>query len=131
MRFFAGILTVLALSCVAGRAGAEEAPGDDRRPQTGVDRLAGGIALTAFGAISFATAAICETSVVIPTEQSACFTTSFLVGAPVLAAGVTLIVVGAVEHSRYNDWARRHPNLLGFSLAPTPHGSALGWSARF
>jgi hypothetical protein len=134
MRWCATFLLALALALArpSKLAWAEEADvATDVRPATGADRLGGGIVLTAFGALSFATAPICKTGVVIPAEQNACFTTSLMVGTPVLVAGITLIVIGAVEHSKYNEWARRHPNLVGLSLSPASHGGAFGWSATF
>jgi hypothetical protein len=48
--------------------------GADDRPSTGVDALGSGVALTAIGALSFATAPICKTGVVNTAEQSSCFT---------------------------------------------------------
>ena len=117
---------------LSGAAAAQEAPSRDTTPpETGVDLLAGGIALGAFGVLSLATAPICETSVVIPLEQSACLTTSVAVGAPVLATGITLIVIGAVQRAKYKDWVRRHPALQGLSFAAASGGAAFGWSATF
>jgi hypothetical protein len=105
--------------------------GADDRPSTGVDALGSGVALTAIGALSFATAPICKTGVVNTAEQSSCFTVSFATGTPLFVLGIPLIVFGAVQHARYGDWARKHPGLSELSFSPTSGGATVGWGATF
>jgi hypothetical protein len=78
-----------------------------------------------------ASAPICKTAVVNTAQQGSCFTVSFAVGTPFLAFGIPIIIYGAMEHSRYKEWARRHPALSGVSLSPTSRGAAVGWSTAF
>jgi hypothetical protein len=100
-------------------------------PSTGIDALASGGVLTAMGSLSFATAPICKSSVVPAAQQGSCFTVSFWAGATLIVLGVPLIVFGAVQHAKYNDWARKHPTLTGLSFSPTPGGGAIAWGGRF
>jgi hypothetical protein len=127
------VSTGLVAILLSGLASAQDAssPSAALPPATGVSLEATGIALGAFGVLSFATAPICKTSVVIPQEQNSCFDVSFAVGAPFLAAGIPLIVIGAIEHAKYTDWVKRHSPLLGFSFSPLAGGSAVGWRATF
>ena len=115
--------------------GQEASPSNGLPPPSGMDLEASGIVLSAIGALSFVTAPICKTSVVIPQQQSSCFDVSFAVGAPFLAAGISLIVVGAMQHAKYAAWVRSHPGLLALSFTPTggasSPGGALAWSATF
>jgi len=132
MRVGAFFLAAALALAVSWDAHAEDASADkDQRPPTGIDALGSGIALTAIGTLSFATAPICKSGVVNPPEQDSCFKVSFFIGAPVLALGIPIIVYGAVQHAKYAEWARRHPALAGLSFSPTPSGGAVGWSARF
>ncbi len=105
--------------------------GADVRPVTGMDAVASGIVLTALGTLSFATAPICLTGVVKAPEQGSCFTVSFAAGTPLLLLGVPLIAFGAVQHAKYEEWARRHPGLTGWSISPMSGGGGVGWSRRF
>jgi hypothetical protein len=105
--------------------------GHDIRPSNGIDALAGGSVLAAIGTLSFATAPICKSGVVNLAQQDSCFTASFVIGAPFLALGIPLIVFGAAQNAKYNDWARRHPTLTGLSVSPTSGGGAVAWSGRF
>jgi hypothetical protein len=100
-------------------------------PSTGIDALASGTVLTAIGALSFATAPICKTGVVSTTEQSSCFAVSFAAGTPLLILGIPLIVFGAVQHAKYDDWARKHPTLSELSFSPTLGGASVAWAATF
>jgi hypothetical protein len=112
-------------------AAQDASPRSGLPPPNGVDLIATGSALAAFGVASYATAPICKTSVVVAQEQSSCFEVSLIVGAPFLAAGISLFVVGAMQHARYAAWMRSHPAFFGLSIAPTGGGSLLGWGARF
>jgi hypothetical protein len=125
------VATAAAIVLCREAAAQEASPADTQPPSTGVDILASGSALTAIGVLSFAAAPICKTSVIIPQEQSSCFEVSFVVGAPFLAAGVPLIVVGAVRHAKYAAWVRSHPAVFGLSFSPTAGGAALGWRGTF
>jgi hypothetical protein len=132
MRRHAATLAFLAVLGVGRVASAEEAlPTSDPRPSSGVDLLGGGIALTAIGALSFATAPICNSSVVIPQEQSPCFSVSFIIGTPALVAGVSLVVIGAVQRAHYNAWLKRHPALRGLEFGSTSRGGLLGYDVSF
>jgi hypothetical protein len=97
----------------------------------GTDALAGGVALAAIGTLSFATAPLCRTGIVSAAEQGPCFITSFVAGTPFLVLGVPLIVFGAVQHAKYNDWARKHPTLVGLAFSPNATGGTVAWSAQF
>jgi hypothetical protein len=124
--------TFLAVASLGATASAEQAPEAlDPRPDTGTFVLGGGIALSVVGAASMVTSALCETSIVIPEEQSPCFSVSFLVGAPVLAAGITLTVVGVFQRIKYHDWMRRHPALRGLDFAATSRGAEFAYTLRF
>lgn len=101
------------------------------QPSTGIDALASGSALTVIGALSFATAPLCRTGIVNAAQQGPCFTTSFVAGTPFLVLGVPLIVFGAVQRAKYDDWARHHPTLVGLAFAPTPTGGTVAWSTQF
>ncbi len=101
------------------------------RPSDGMDALGSGAALTALGALSFATSPICKTSVVSAADQRSCFAISFAAGTPLLVLGVPLIVFGAVQHTKYSEWVRKHPHLGGVFASPTPGGAAVAWSANF
>jgi hypothetical protein len=105
--------------------------GKIERPSTGVDALLSGSALTAIGALSFATAPLCKTSIVSGPNQDSCFAVSFVAGAPLFALGVPLIVLGAVQHSKYEDWARKYPALSTLVFSPTSGGAALAWGTKF
>jgi hypothetical protein len=132
MRRYVCVGLAVALVGITRPSSAEESPQpDDRRPSSGLDLLGGGIALTAIGALSFATAPICETSVVIAREQSSCFAVSFVIGAPSLVAGISLIAIGVVQHTKYNQWMRRHPALQGLTFASTSRGGIFGYGVSF
>jgi hypothetical protein len=105
--------------------------GPVERPSNGTDALASGGALTVIGTLSFVSAPICRTGVVPLAEQGPCFTTSFVAGTPFLVLGVPLIVFGAVQRAKYNDWARKHPTLVGLVFSPTPTGGTVAWSTQF
>ncbi len=121
-------LAAVAASLVLCRTGLAE---ETQPPSTGVDYLGSGAALTAIGALVLATAPVCKTGVVTTAEQGTCFSTSFLIGAPILALGVPLIVFGSIQHERYLDWARRHPAVGALSFSPTSRGASLAWAATF
>jgi hypothetical protein len=97
----------------------------------GTDALASGGALVAIGTLSFLTAPICKTGVVSAAEQGPCFTTSFVAGTPFLVLGVPLIAFGAVQRAKYNEWARKHPTLVGLAFSPTLTGGTVAWSTQF
>jgi hypothetical protein len=105
--------------------------GHDIRPSNGIDAITGGGALAAIGTLSFATAPICKSGVVNLAQQDSCFTASFVIGAPFLALGIPLIVFGAAQNAKYNEWARRHPTLTGLTVSPTSGGGAVAWTRRF
>jgi hypothetical protein len=122
---------VAAVLCRTATAQVAPSPASSAPPPTGTDVLATGSALTAIGILSFATAPICKTSVVIPQEQSSCFGVSFAVGAPFFAAGIPLIVVGAMQRASFVAWMRNHPALVGISFSPNANGAVFGWSVTF
>jgi hypothetical protein len=125
------VACVAAISFPWPASGQEASPPNTLPPPTGVDLEATGGALAAFGVLSFATSPICKTSVVVPREQGPCLDVSFAVGAPFLAAGISLIVVGAMQHAKYASWIRSHPAVFGLWLSPTAGGTTLGWSSTF
>jgi len=100
-------------------------------PPAGIQLLAGGIALSVFGTFSFIAVPICQSAIVIPEEQGACVTTSVAVGVPVTVAGVSLIVVGAIERAHYNKWMRDHPAFRGLGFGTSSHGGSLTWGVSF
>ncbi len=103
----------------------------DPRPATGIDILGGGIGLAAFGALSLATASVCETSVVIAAEQSPCVTVSLAIGIPTLVTGISLITIGSLVHAKYNRWLEKHPALKGLDFAASAHKGSLWFALRF
>jgi hypothetical protein len=125
----AAVVTTVLCRTAAGQFA--PSPASSTPPPTGTDILATGSALTAIGILSLATAPICKTGVVIPQEQSSCFGVSFAVGAPFLAAGIPLIVIGAMERASFAAWMRSHPALFGISFSPNPSGARFGWSITF
>jgi|HubBroStandDraft_4_1064222.scaffolds.fasta_scaffold377448_2 hypothetical protein len=133
MRAFSHVVAAVVATVLCRTAAGQVAssPAVSAPPSTGTDVLATGSALTAIGILSFATAPICKTSVVILEEQSSCFGVSFAVGTPFLAAGIPLIVVGAMERASFVAWMRSHPALAGISFSPNASGVAIGWSVTF
>jgi hypothetical protein len=132
MRVLPRVLVAAAATLLCRTAEAQvTSPAGSPPPPTGADILATGSALTAIGVLSFVTAPICKTSVVVPQEQSACFGVSFVVGAPFLAAGIPLIAVGAMQRAKFAAWLRDHPALMGVLFSPSTSGVALGWGATF
>jgi hypothetical protein len=112
-------------------ARADDAPAPLRAPSDGTDILATGIVLTAIGALSFATAPLCNSGIVMGPEQSSCFEVSFLVGAPFLAAGIPVTIFGALQRVKYDRFVKAHPLTTGLSVAPLHGGGAIGFGARF
>jgi hypothetical protein len=130
------ILAALASAVLSARASAQETfplgvSPSGAPPPTGIQFLASGIALSVFGTFSFIAVPICQSAIVIPQEQGGCVTTSVAVGVPVTVAGVSLIVLGAVERAHYNQWMRDHPAFRGLGLGTSSHGSAVTWKLSF
>jgi len=119
----------LLLATTAARA-SDTYPDADGRPPTGLIALTGGATLAFLGTMSYATAPLCETSIVVPSRQRSCLTVSFVAGTPLLALGIPLIVYGAVQRSHYADWRKTHP-YGGVGFAPTSGGGTLYWTASF
>jgi hypothetical protein len=147
MKVYPGSLLALASLMLSGTALAQDASaspcasagwscwspstGQDWRPSNGNGALASGGALTVIGGLLFATAPLCKSKIVNAPEQGSCFTASFMVGTPLVALGIPLIVFGAVQRVKYDEWARKHPTLTGLSFSPGSGGGAVGWSGSF
>jgi hypothetical protein len=131
MKRSACLSALLAAVMLGSAARAEDALPEPAPPATGTGELATGGALTVIGALSFASAPLCETRIVNAPQQGSCFAVSFVAGTPFIVIGIPFIVYGAIQHAKYKDWARRHPTLSAFSVTPTSRGGAIGWVASF
>ena len=133
MRFVRAVAFPCAVALLLGGSVARASdtyPDADGRPPTGLVALGAGTTLAVLGTLSYATAPLCETGIVVPSRQSSCFTVSFVAGTPLLALGIPLIVYGAVQRAHFADWRKTHPyGDVGF--AALPGGGAVSWTTSF
>lgn len=99
------------------------------KPPSGVGLLVAGGILTGIGVTNLATSPICKTSLVDHSAQDPCLAGSLIVGGTLTLVGVPLLIVGASQRSRYNEWKRNF--LGGLDLRVGPGGVAFGWQRAF
>jgi hypothetical protein len=96
----------------------------EERPSTGTALIMVGAAFVGAGLGTMAIAPLCNAQYPSdPSSQSSCMTIRLGVGGASAGLG-TLLLIGAVQRSKFNEWKRQHAT-LGF--VPARGGGTMSW----
>jgi hypothetical protein len=105
-----------------------------RPPSTGLPLIITGSVMLGVGVLNLATSPICKSSAVSHNMQDTCLYLSLGLGGGLVAAGTPLLIVGAGQRGRYNEW-RKHQALAtalsGLRLSLNPQNLGVGWGVVF